>query len=162
MTTLITLLLSNLNLVFFVFSFFVAALWCKVGKTDYRSELLRWILFLMGGVVGIYTFVLHVFFAQIAAANIGWQTSPFQYEVGMANLAIGVCCLFALKASYNYRLAAGITLSVWLGGDAVGHLVQMVQAHNFAPGNAGSWFWTDVLTPAVVMTLLAITKPAKK
>jgi hypothetical protein len=33
--------------------------------------------------------VFHLFFPSIAAADIGWEVSPFQVEVGMADLAIG-------------------------------------------------------------------------
>jgi hypothetical protein len=27
----------------------------------------------------------------------------------------------------------------------------MIDAHNFAPGNAGPWFWTDVLVPLLLV-----------
>lgn len=159
-TTLLTLFLSNLNLFMFVGAFALAA-FCARGKAVgmFQIELLRWVIFLSGGIMGLYTFVLHVFFSKIASANIGWAPSPFEYEVGMANLAIGVGCLFVLKAPYAYRVACGIILSVWLAGDAVGHIVQMVKEHNFAPGNAGSWFWTDVLVPLTVCILLWRTRP---
>ena len=30
---------------------------------------------------------------------------------------------------------------------AAGHVYQMITAHNFAPGNAGIIFWSDVLLP---------------
>lgn len=162
LNTLIPLVLANLNLVFFICAFLVAAIYSRARSTPYRVELLPWMLFLSGALQGLYTFVMHVFFPQISSANIGWARSPFEYEVGMANLAIGVTCLFVLRASYSYRLAAGIVLSVWLAGDAVGHIIQMVKTHDFSPGNAGSWFWTDILIPGVVMTLLWLNRPHQK
>ena len=54
------------------------------------ERLLAWILLLPIGVTGLWAGVSHVFFPAVAAAHIGWQTSPFQFEVGMADFAIGV------------------------------------------------------------------------
>ena len=53
----------------------------------FGEQLFRWTALLAVGVTGIYTFVGHVFFAESTAAHIGWQTSPFQYEVGIADLS---------------------------------------------------------------------------
>jgi hypothetical protein len=39
-------------------------------------------------------------------------------------------------------------------GAAVGHVYQMVTAHNFAPGNAGVIFYTDIIVPLVGFLLL--------
>ena len=106
-----------------------------------------WMLFLFVGLVGIYTFALHCFWGDVAAEGIGWSNSPFQWEVGIANAVVGVLGLLSLKASRQFRLATVIAVSVWLWGDAVGHVYQMIVADNFAPGNAGPWFWTDVGAP---------------
>ncbi len=108
------------------------------------------------GVTGIYTFVCHVFFAESTAAHIGWQTSPFQYEVGMADLTVGVLGVLAFWGSVGFRWAATIAATVWFWGDAVGHVRQMIVAQNFAPGNAGSWFWTDVLLPPIMIASLIL------
>ena len=42
----------------------------------------------------------------------------------------------------------------WLGGDAIGHVRQMVIAGNYAPGNAGPWLWSDVLVPLILVVTL--------
>jgi hypothetical protein len=47
----------------------------------------------------------------------------------------------------DLRLAAIIGPAIFMLGAAVGHVYQMVTAHNFAPGNAGIMFWSDVLLP---------------
>ena len=44
--------------------------------------------------------------------------------------------------------------SFFLWGAAAGHVYQMITAHNFAPGNAGVIFWTDVFLPVVAFALL--------
>jgi len=108
-------------------------------------------MFLYVGLVGIYTFILHCFWGNIAAEGIGWSNSPFQWEVGIANAVVGVLWLLSLKASRQFRLATVIAASVWFWGDAVGHVNQMVVAGNFAPGNAGPWFWTDVVGPIAII-----------
>lgn len=112
-----------------------------------------WMLFLFVGLLGLYTFALHCFWPDLAAAGIGWSNSPFQWEVGIANAVVGVLGLLSLIASRQFRLATVIAVSVWLWGDAIGHVYQMVVAGNFAPGNAGPWFWTDVVGPAVLILI---------
>jgi hypothetical protein len=105
-------------------------------------------------VVGVYVFLMHAFLPSISAEQIGWQTSPFQYEVAVANLGFGMLCILAFSASYGFRLASVIGISVWLWGDAIGHIRQMIVAKNFSPGNAGPWFWSDVLVPLLLIWLI--------
>ena len=45
-----------------------------------------WLMLLFVGVSGLYTGILHLAWPAQAAASIGWATSPFQWEVGMATL----------------------------------------------------------------------------
>jgi Family of unknown function (DUF6790) len=151
---LIRTLLRDFSMVMLVTAVVVAALvsWAKGRQSPHTlvDELFRWTLLLATGLTGIYTFVMHVFFPATSAANIGWAESPFQYEVGIADLAIGVLGVLAFWGNFSFRLAAAIAAIVWYGGDAVGHVRQMIVAHNYAPGNAGPWFWTDVLVPLML------------
>jgi hypothetical protein len=120
------------------------------------EELFRWVLLLSVGVQGVYTFVLHVFFPAYSATNIGWAVSPFQFEVGIADLTVGVLGIIAFWSNFSFRVAAAIAAIVWYGGDAIGHVRQMIVAQNYAPGNAGPWFWTDVLVPIVLVACTII------
>ena len=97
---------------------------------------------------------MHVFFADMAAAFIGWKNSPFQYEVGFASLGFSIVGILAFRASLPFRAAAVIGPSFFLLGAAGGHIYQMIAAHNFAPGNAGIIFWTDIILPLIGFTLL--------
>jgi len=45
------------------------------------------------------------------------------------------------------RLAAIVGPAGFLWGAAGGHVYQMITAHNFAPGNAGVIFYSDILVP---------------
>lgn len=108
------------------------------------------------GVTGLWAGAFHVFFPATAAAFIGWETSPFQFEVGMADLAIGLTACIAFWRDLGFKAAAVIAASISLLGDAVGHVRQMLVAGNFAPGNAGVPFYTDILCPLLAIALLLI------
>ena len=70
------------------------------------EALLSWFLFFALGVTFLYNFVMHVFFSEMAASFIGWQTSPFQKEVGFASLGFSVVGFLAFRGSFGARLAA--------------------------------------------------------
>jgi hypothetical protein len=136
----------------------VIAAWRRdSARKAYASELFRWVSLLGAGVVGLYTFAGNVFAPAQVAAHIGWETSPFQYEVGMADLTMGVLGVLAFRASFGFRLATTIAAVCWLGGDAIGHVRQIVIAGNYAPGNAGPWLWSDILVPLILVATLALS-----
>src|SRR5580698_380126 len=70
------------------------------------ERLLAWTLLLPIGVTGLWAGTSHVFFPAVAAAHIGWQVSPFQFEVGMADLAIGVTACIAFWQDLPFKAAA--------------------------------------------------------
>jgi hypothetical protein len=102
----------------------------------------------------LVNFFFHVFFGQMAAAFIGWEDSPFQFEVGTASLGFAVAGFIAAFASFDRRLVAVVGPSIFTLGAAVGHIQQMVTAHNFAPGNAGVIFYADIFIPLFGFVLL--------
>lgn len=155
----IRFLLSNFTLTLFVVGL-VASLvallrqprpWTRAAIIE---AVLSWFLFFSLGVSFLYNFVMHVFFSEMAAAFIGWQTSPFQKEVGFASLGFSVVGFMAFKGGTGMRLAALVGPACFLWGAAAGHVEQMVEAHNFAPGNAGVIFYTDILLPLFGLALL--------
>ncbi len=158
--------LSNFSLVMFVLALLIAVAlsrpWRGIVTATLCEELFRWVSLLGVGLVGVYAGIMHVFLPHISAAEIGWETSPFQFEVGVADLAVGILGVLAFRAGLGFRTATTIAATVSLGGDAVGHIHQMIAAHNFAPGNAGPWFWTDVLVPLVLVVTLVIDWRQKK
>jgi len=157
----ITFVLSNFTLTFLViglvFSFVAIARAPKpVSAAVVVEKLMAWYVFFAIGVTYLYNFVMHVFFGKMAAAFIGWADSPFQFEVGTASLGFAVVGFIAAFASFDLRLAAILGPSIFTLGAAVGHVRQMVEAHNFAPGNAGIIFWTDILIPLFGFVLLLL------
>ncbi len=115
---------------------------------------LRYLFLFPLGVQGLWAFVGHVFFVKQAAASIGWPDTPFQYEVGVANLGLGLASIYAAYRGIEARLAAGLAAAGFLLGAGIIHIVEVLGSGNLAPGNAGPILLTDFLTPAAVLGLL--------
>ena len=118
------------------------------------EKITAWYVFFGIGVGNLYNFVLHGFFGEITARFIGWADSPFQFEVATASLGFAVVGFMAAFRSFDLRLAAIAGPGIFALGAAVGHVREMITAHNFAPGNAGLVFWADIAFPLFGFTLL--------
>jgi len=155
----ITFVLSNFTLTFLAIGliFSIVAI-ARAERPAHAAlvveKLLSWHVFWVVGVANFYNFVMHTFFGKMSAAFIGWADSPFQLEVGMASLGFAVVGFLAAFRSFDLRLAAIIGPSCFLLGAAGGHIYQMITVHNFAPGNAGVIFYTDILIPLIGFALL--------
>jgi hypothetical protein len=152
----ISFVLRNLPAVLFVVALAVAA--ARRGHGPAAERFLSWILLLPIGITGLWAGLTHVFFPAISARYIGWQVSPFQFEVGMADLAIGVTACIAFWRDLNFQAAAISAAAVFLLGDAIGHVRQMITEGNFAPGNAGVPFYMDIICPLLAISLLVVAK----
>jgi hypothetical protein len=122
------------------------------------EAVLAWFLFFSIGVAFVYNAVFHIFFGDLAASYIGWENSPFQAEVGYASLGFAAVGFLAFRGGREVRFAAVLGPALFLWGAAVGHVLDMVRSHNFAPGNAGVIFWTDVLLPVFGLALIALAR----
>ena len=124
----------------------------------FRPRSVAAICFHLPGRMGLWAALGHIVFPARVAQAIGWPTSPFQFEVGVANLGIGLAGLYAAFRSFEARLATNLVLACFLIGAGVGHLRDIVTAGNFAPGNAGPILFTDLLTPTAVFLLLWLAR----
>ena len=141
----IEFVLGNFTLTFLViglfFSLFVLSTKQKpLDRQQIIEAFFSYFLLFSIGISFLYNFIFHVFFAEMAASFIGWENSPFQYEVGYASLGFAIVGIIAFKQSLGFRVAAVIGPSFFLWGAAGGHIYQMITAHNFSPGNAGIIF----------------------
>ncbi len=118
------------------------------------DRLLRYLFLFPLGLQGLWGFVGHVFFAEQAARDIGWADTPFQYEVGAANLGLAFASLYAAFRGFEARMAAALAAACFLIGAGIIHINDIVETGNLAPGNAGPIMITDFLTPVVVLALL--------
>lgn len=115
---------------------------------------LLYLLFVYVGLMGIFTAAGHVFRPMQTSASIGWAPSPYEYEVGMADLTIGVLGVLCLKFRGNFWLATAIANAVWLLGDAVGHIRELTIHRNHAPNNSGIFLVVELVMPAVILLLV--------
>jgi hypothetical protein len=114
---------------------------------------LLYLLFIYVGLMGVLTAYAHVFRPVQTSASIGWSPSPYEYEVGMADLTVGVLGILCLWLRGNFWLATAIGNAVWLVGDAIGHLRQMVLYNNHAPNNSGIFVIVEIITPLAILFL---------
>jgi hypothetical protein len=115
---------------------------------------LVWFLVVWAGIGGVFTFLSHTLLAEQTARAIGWPTgNPFQSEVAVANLVVGVLGILCYWIREDFWLATVIATSVWLLGDAVVHIHDIVVNHNYHPGNAGLPFYFDILLPLLLIVL---------
>ena len=122
------------------------------------DRLLRYLMLFPVGLTGLWAALGHLVFPEEAARAIGWATSPFQSEVGSANLGIGLAGIYAAFRSFEARFATALAVAGFLGGAGFVHIHQIMATGNLAPGNAGPILFTDFLTPAVILLLLAATR----
>jgi hypothetical protein len=109
------------------------------------------------GIGSVWAFIGHAFLSAQVAANIGWPAgNPFQLEVAFSNLAIGVLGIMCYWFRGNFWTATVIVSSIFLMGDAIVHLMNMVQYSNYAPGNAGAIFYMDIIGPIILIVLLIL------
>ena len=112
-------------------------------------------------VVGVNAIMIgsgHLFFPDPVADSIGWpKGSPFQWEVGLADLLIGVLGVLAPGFDHGFQLAAVIAFSIFYLGAAAGHVRERITHGNRAAGNAGFIFWFDIVAPLAVIALYLAT-----
>ncbi|MEW5422102.1 DUF6790 family protein [Amorphus sp. 3PC139-8] len=158
----IAFVLSNFTLTFLVIGLIASAIAIarapRVTGSVVIEKLFAYFLLFSIFVSFFYNFVMHVFFGETAARFIGWAQSPFQAEVGFASLGFAVVGLLAFFGNRGIRIAAIVGPAMFLWGAAAGHVYQMITAHNFAPGNAGIIFWTDILLPVIGFVFLLLQR----
>jgi hypothetical protein len=129
------LLITNLPLLLLI-SAFVAASWSK-SIPNTAERYLAWLLLLPVGGEMLWAGFFHVFFPAMSASFIGWQDSPFHFEIGVADLAIGVVAVASFWRGLEFKSAVVAYVVLFYIGVAIGHVHQAIIASNFAPGNFG-------------------------
>jgi hypothetical protein len=148
-------------LIFIVLALIVAALHLyrerhHLTRGRIAEILLLWLLVIAVGLGSILAFFGHTGFAASTAESIGWPAgNPFQTEVAAANLAIGIVGVLCYWIRGNFWVATVIMTAVFMLGAAAVHIQQIIVAQNYSPDNAGIILYTDILTPLVLIALLA-------
>lgn len=133
----------------------------KPWNSAKTSEIfLSYFLVLNMGIPGIMAAIAHIFYGPETARMIGWAPgSPFQFEIGMANLAFGVLGLLCYWRRGRFWEAAIIGWSIFLLGCFAGHIKEFYVNHDAAPWNIGFFIWfNDLVLPIVALTTLCLVR----
>jgi len=119
------------------------------------------LLYLIVIAVGLGSLIagfMHVFNGPATAKMIGWAAgSPFQYEVGIADMAFGLICVLCIFFRGSFWLAAIIANSVFLFGCMIGHVRSLAESGNLAAYNIGpNIIIADFILPLVLIGLYLI------
>lgn len=102
-------------------------------------------LFAVSGALSLLGGLSHIFRGPATAAYIGWPAgNPFQFEVGIGDVALGVLGITAIWQRGRFWLATVIAMSIFGLGAAIGHFQQIALTGNLAPGNAGPPLFQDI------------------
>lgn len=135
MATIIGMVLSNLATVLFVVAFVLA--WLLRRPETFGERLLDWMLLLPVGIGYVWAGFFHVAFPEMAARSIGWQVSPFQFEIGVADLAIGITAVVSFWRPLAFKASVVWYIVLFSIGVAIGHVRDAVTTGNFSPNNFG-------------------------
>ncbi|KAA3644895.1 MAG: hypothetical protein DWQ07_15955 [Chloroflexi bacterium] len=135
------------------------------AHADTRKKKLEiYLLYLFGlGVAGsgISGWFGHLFLSDIVAEGIGWEPgSPFQLEMGFANLALGVLGLIATARRDGFREATVVAVTVIGVGATIVHLIDIAETGNLAPGNTIQNI-ANLARPALLIFFLRASRKAE-
>jgi hypothetical protein len=128
------------------------------GAEEGLTPLASWMLLASLGLNSLWAAFGHTFAAETVARSIGWETSPFQTEIGGANLGIGLSAVAAPFLGAATAWAVFLMAASFLWGAAAVHVRDMIRARNFAISNAGPILWWDILTPLTLFIALLIPR----
>lgn len=128
-------------------------------KGEISETFLSYLLFFNVGCMGLLAFYAHVFNADATAQSIGWAVgSPFQFEMGMTNLAIGVAGVLCYWYRGLFWMATITIVTVLFWGCFIGHLIEYSKGDT-APYNIGLFIWfSDLLVPLLAVVLYSMTQ----
>ncbi|GAA3593657.1 DUF6790 family protein [Kribbella ginsengisoli] len=97
---------------------------------------------------------------DVMATAIGFNRSPFLFEIAFANLGLAVMAFRAAspKASARERITVGLGAGMFLWGAVIGHLYQWFANGDHAAGNTGGVLIYDLLIPAVMIGLTVASR----
>ncbi|MBH1974315.1 MAG: hypothetical protein I8H94_04470 [Rhodobacteraceae bacterium] len=144
--------LENVPAVMFVAALIIATFFSSnPGMAD---RYLTWLLFLAVGVQGLWAGTTHVFFPKVGARYIGWDVSPFQAELGVADLAIGFVAILSFWQGLEFKAALVAYLVVFYLGVGLIHIRDAKARNNHAKGNFGALLGMTLLKAVTLPVLL--------
>jgi hypothetical protein len=152
------------SLVFFLLALLFTMIHLSVKKEWSFPKIgeifLCYLLLFSVGLESLVSGLGHIFMGPEIARQIGWAPgSPFQFEVGVANLSYGVLGVLSFWISHRFREATILGWSLFLLGAFVGHLMQENLTGDRSSYNFGFFIWFyDLFLPLFMMSLLFYVK----
>jgi hypothetical protein len=152
------------TLVALVVGLVAAARHRRGGGHDTWRTLLDWYVLWGVGVSNVVNFIFHSVLGDFSAEQIGWAQSPFQFEVALASLGMGIAAIavFPRRTGWWAKFAATIPSSVFLFGAGIGHIHQSLATGNSAFGNAGPILYSDLILPVWAVVLLVLARAEER
>ena len=115
----------------------------------------RWWAIGAMGCGGLWMTISFVTIPDVMATAIGFERTPFMFEIAFANLGLAVMGFRAASpsASSRERITIGLGAGMFLWGAVLGHLYQWLANGDSAPGNVGGVLVYDLLIPVVMIAL---------
>jgi hypothetical protein len=147
-----------------VFGFFIHLFTSHEPKTALRivKLFLLYQLVFSVGLTSLLAFIGLMFMSDFVAAFSGWPPCPFDKQLANVNLGYAVLGILCIWKDDDFWLATILGSSIWLFGDGIGHLGDMLLHNNHTPGNVGVPLYTDLIIPVILMILYAIYQYLKK
>lgn len=124
-------------------------------RDDWGSVLVANAVVYMIGWAGIGAGISHIFFGGRISRTIGFDKSPYELEVGFADLAFGVAGVVAASFSTDYWLAVILMSSIYRVGCGFGHIRSIVRERNYAINNTAILFVNFVVPAFLVFAFFA-------
>lgn len=105
------------------------------AESEFAGTAMQWMLFLPGGIMFLVSAFMHTVLARKTAAQIGWTTNGFQYEIGFVSLGLGLGGILSAASDPAAWWPIALAQGVFLILCAINHLKEMRASRNFAPGN---------------------------
>jgi hypothetical protein len=125
--------------------------------------ILMYLLVIAVGLGAVIAGAFHVFNGPATARMIGWEPgSPFQYEVGVADMALGLIAMLCIFVRGRFWLAAILANSFFLLGCMAGHVRSLAESGNLAAYNIGpNIIVSDLIVPLALLGLYIIFQKMK-
>ncbi len=125
---------------------------------------LMWQLAVGLGIGYIWAGLGHLLMPDQVAASIGWAAgSPFQREVGMWDLSLGIvgvlCLVFRDEGFWTATIVGTGLFSISAG---LGHVYELLIHGDTAAYNAGAVMYLDIFYPLVLAALLVLYHVRKR
>jgi uncharacterized protein DUF6790 len=129
------------------------AVYAATGGVGFlRASVVNAVLFLIGA-AGLSNGVVHLLFASSILKSIGWAKSPLQFEIGGANLAIGIAGILAVFFGPEYWFAVILINLVFLVTVGVGHILEIRSSKSLSSNLVAPILVLDFVLPILCLVL---------